>query len=131
MDDAMIKAFVTLVAGVGALGAILYFVKKYSGKFRNDPENIGLEVISKVSLQPKSHLFVVKAKGKTLLLGATEHNVSILSELEGDADLNGQMQRVKNKLAHSKQLSRENSISKNDDDSLSFTSFIKSAFSGK
>lgn len=40
----------------------------------------GLSVESRLVLSPRKHLLVVKYRNKRLLLGVTEHNISLLSE---------------------------------------------------
>ena len=84
--DPMFKTFMSLVLCVGVLGGIMLFLKKFSRRGKKS-KNGGpeMQVLSRVSLQPKSHLFIVKAGDKTLLIGATDHNISNIAELSDES----------------------------------------------
>lgn len=43
-------------------------------------QTVGLGVEARLALSPRKHLLVVKYRNKRLLLGVTEHNISLLSE---------------------------------------------------
>lgn len=55
----------------------LSFVKKPS-------ENDRIKILSRTSLGPKQHLYLVKADEKCILLGATDQNIQKITELGGD-----------------------------------------------
>ncbi|MCX6155808.1 MAG: flagellar biosynthetic protein FliO [Candidatus Kapabacteria bacterium] len=80
----MFKAFLTLIISVAAIAGLLYAIKKFAKKARKTENSIELSVISKISLNSKSHIYAVKAGHKTLLIGATDHNINILSEINPD-----------------------------------------------
>lgn len=128
-EDSMIKAFLTLAGSVGIIALLFYILKKYAKKVKNTKNAVELEVLSRINLSPKSHLYVVKAGSKTLLLGATDSNVSILSDLNDknssdDFDFSGaDSEELKRFAANAKPAGKS-------DDSLSFSAFLKSAFKG-
>lgn len=134
-DSSILSAFISLILIVAALGLFLYMFKRYVNKHRKINNKVSLDIISRVSLSPKNHLFVVKAEGKTLLLGATEHNINTLAELGDDMPkdmlelsthtdlINLPKQKTQMK---SKQVAKLPEFAV--DDSLSFTSFLKQAF---
>lgn len=81
-QDSMLNAFATLALSVAAIGGIMFLLKKFTKRVRTKSnDGIELKIISKTSLQPKNHLFVVKAADKTLLLGVSEKNISLISDL--------------------------------------------------
>ncbi len=86
MDTNILQSFGIMLLAVCILAMVLFILKKIS-KRQND-KNFGfdLNVISKISLQPKNHLFVVKAANKILVLGVSDNNISILTELEPNFD---------------------------------------------
>jgi len=66
---------------IALLTVILVIIKKLARKGFGKNKDINLNIISKIALTPKSYLFVVKASEKTLLIGANDTNVSLISEL--------------------------------------------------
>lgn len=81
-EDSILKAFTTLAICVAGLGALLFILKKVNKKSKLLSGNsVDLQVVSRISLQPKTSLFVVKAGQKTLLVGATEKSVSAIADL--------------------------------------------------
>jgi len=84
MDTNIVQTFIVLITAVGVIVVIMFLVKKISMKRLENRTNINLNVISKITLQPKNHLFVVKAANKLLVLGVTDSSINILTELEPD-----------------------------------------------
>lgn len=84
MDATLLRAFATLIGVSAALGGILFLVKKFASKSRKKIGGMNLEVISRVALQPKQQLYVVRAAEKILLIGATDQSINILSDLSGE-----------------------------------------------
>jgi flagellar biogenesis protein FliO len=137
MDDSILKAFGSLVTIVAVLGVILFFLKKYSKKMKkNKPDSINLEIVSKIALQPKTYLFIVKAGDKTLLVGANDHSISNIADLsEPQHDnrlpaqksinyLNKSLVNTTQNHAPAKNIKQKETV----DTDLSFGSFIKTAF---
>jgi len=71
---------------LGLLWFALRFLKK-SGGLRFFAGDSGLQVESRCALGPKKHLLVVRYLDKRLLLGVTEHHISLLGEYPSDDDV--------------------------------------------
>jgi flagellar biogenesis protein FliO len=84
MDDSLLHSFLSLVGLVAVLGIALYLVKRYAKKAKKKANSIELELISKLPVQPKTNLFIIKAGPKTLLIGASDHNITTLADLTED-----------------------------------------------
>ena len=84
MDSNMIQTFVVLLAAVGIIVVIMLLIKKITMKRMENRATVNLNVITKITLQPKNHLFVVRAANKLLVLGVTDNSINILTELEPD-----------------------------------------------
>ncbi len=125
-DASLMKAFATLAGVVGFLGLILFVLKKVIKKNKKIENQIDLQIISKISLQPKSHIYLIKAGEQTLLVGATDHNINTL------ADLSPNERPIPSFTSETKRPSRiqtpQAELTQDLENSLSFGSFIKSAF---
>ncbi len=133
-EDPIVNAFVSLTALVALMGGLLLVVKKYAAKTRTKKNGgLGLEVISRIALQPKTHLYIVKAAGKILLIGANDHSVTALADLSKNIAAAKQKQKTEKKTSYGEIDKEKDLINKRlnnieDKDSLSFKSFIASAF---
>jgi flagellar biogenesis protein FliO len=127
MDTNILQTFIVLITAVGIIVIIMLLVKKISMKRLENRATINLNVITKVTLQPKNHLFVVKAANKLLVLGVTDNSINILTELE--PDLEQTITNKSNSDAILKQVisSGINNKSSNNNKDLSFKNFIKSS----
>ncbi len=131
MDDTMIKAFFTLGISVAVIALILFFVKKMVIKKNLSSSGIELKVISRITLQPKTHLYIVKADEKTLLIGANDHAINLVSDLTDDPTFGGAVDiRENNDLRKelARQAKEEEKIKFEMEKNLSFGSFLMSAF---
>ena len=132
IDETLIKSFFILIACVAGIGGLFFFLKKISRKVRASSDTIGMEILSRLSLMPKNHLFIVKAGEKTLLLGVSEKNISILADLtdEETASLSSKtsIRKMNKAIAKNKIPSGFENIT-SDLESLTFSSFLKSTFS--
>ncbi len=148
MNEPILQAFISLSVVVGLLIAVLLIIKKLIKNRGSKANSLDLQIISKVSIMPKSHLFVVKAENRTLLIGATDHNISLISDLSSDEHSSFELRKpiykdakslpLKSNIAHTpRQLPRETIkqpinnklMSKSElEKSLSFSTFLKSAF---
>ena len=81
MEEPILQAFFSMGIVVVALLLILYFLKKYAKNRKINAGELGIEIVSKTSILPKSHLFVIKAENRTLLVGAGESGVSLIADL--------------------------------------------------
>ncbi len=85
MDGAILQAFISLSILVLALCAIMFAIKKYAKKQNSKKDNMhNIQILSKTSILPKSHLFVVQADDRTLLLGAGENGVNLIADLSAN-----------------------------------------------
>jgi len=122
IDPNILNTFLTLMASVGILGLLLFFVKKTALNFKKRGAESNLEVLSKLSLSQKNNLFIVKAKNKTLLIGVSEKNINLISELETDnSAVNLHSDQILNKIKNT------NKTESNVNSDLSFKAFLKSA----
>lgn len=135
MDSSIVKTFFVLLSCVAAIGGMFYALKKLTKKYSTPADGPELKVISKAALNPKSSVYVVKAGGKTLLLGVTDRSVNILSELDSEEPKAKPVSKEKITAAVNKYYSADNAAlsdaaKKNlaNGKDLSFTSFLKSAF---
>ncbi len=131
MDDTMIKAFFTLGIAVAVIALVLYFVKRLVIKKNINSGGVELKVLSRISLQPKTHLYLVKADEKTLLIGATDHNINLISDLSEDPTFHGAISLEDNKSLRKdlvKQMQTDEKAKMEIEQNLSFSAFLKSAF---
>ena len=79
----ILKAILPLIFIVGLLYGVLYFVKKYGVSFKGKAANlINIKVLSSQLLMPKKYISVVRVEDKILVLGVSEHSISLLKELD-------------------------------------------------
>ncbi len=130
MDGSLLKSFAVLIAAVGIVFAVLVLLKRFSKRFTSQNNAVQMKILSKMALNAKSHLYIVEADGKTLLLGVTEKNISILSELSDSQRVSSfnisRQRQVKQKTGES-----EEAISPQSKKNLSFASFLKSSIGVK
>ena len=151
MEQPILQAFFSMGIVVIALLLILYFLKKYAKNRKIKSGELDIQIISKTSILPKSHLFVIKAEDRTLLIGAGDSGISLIADLTDETSTGKgykssadqyklpqsvnkiamdrlaqrkEMEQPKiKKMPQPKPLTREEL-----EKSLSFGSFIKSAF---
>jgi len=123
-DTPIISAFINLAIIVAILGVILLIIKKYGKKLNNNKDNKALNIISKSSLSPKNHLYIIEVENKKLLIGANDNSINLISEL------NEEQSYTKGKNSNGTKSQSNNSINKNPAiNDLSFKSFIKNSIS--
>lgn len=133
IEESILNAFLSLMGIILLLGGVLFALKKVAKNKPKNKNSIDLEIMSKLAINAKTHLFVVKAGEKTLLIGTSDHNVTTLSELDNHSvDVPEYVSNDLNILSHAlqqksqKQLSRPQiNLAKNP---LSFGSFLRSTF---
>lgn len=149
MNEPILQAFLSLSVVVGLLIAVMFIIKRLVKNRNSKSNSLDLQIISKASIMPKSHLFVVKAENKTLLVGATDHNISLIADLTNDEQQSSFEQKkplykdakslaLRSNVAKTpRQLPRETikqpinqkiMTKKELEKSLSFSTFLKSAF---
>lgn len=131
MEQNIFQSFFILIVAVGVIAGIMVLIKKLSMKRMEGRAALNLNVISKITLQPKNHLFVVKAADKLLVLGVTENNINILTELDPSFErtvISKSKQEITsellNRISNSGTTSTSNDLNKD----LSFLNFVKSSF---
>ena len=84
----LIKALIPLLLLVGLLYGVLVFVKKYGIKFKgkNDHNSLKIKVLSNQMIMPKRFISVVKIEDKKLVLGVSEHSITLLKELNSEVN---------------------------------------------
>lgn len=83
----ILKAIIPLLLIVGLLYGVLIFVKKYGLSFRgkiNQGSPI-IKVISTQMIMPKKFISVVRIEENLLVLGISEHSITVLKELESSS----------------------------------------------
>ncbi|MDC1067863.1 flagellar biosynthetic protein FliO [Candidatus Kapabacteria bacterium] len=118
-DSPMTNAFFTMIMGVGAIGVIFFVLKKYSKKI--SPKmggNNEIQIISRSSLTPKSHLYIVEIENQKLVLGVTENSINLVKELDIDKKIELEEKNLDN-------------IVIKDPKDISFKSFLKKAVLNK
>jgi flagellar biogenesis protein FliO len=77
---------VTSLVVLGAVCIAAFVVVRLVGRFLATGRTRGahlLDVVARLSLEPRRSLYVVEVAGKTLLVGTSEMGLSVLSELDG------------------------------------------------
>lgn len=125
-ESALLKSFLSLVLLVAVLGIILLFIKRLAKKTRLKKQNSELSILTRMSLSPKAHLYIVQAENKKLLLGVTDHHVSLVHDYSKPNQLPDLINKD-DSTAIPKEMLKQKPI-KSDDESLSFGNFLKTAF---
>lgn len=76
------RTWAWLLVPVVIAGGVAFFWSKKAG--RRDPSE-GMHVLEKVSLGPKQHIVRMRVADRELLLGVTEHQVGLITEVRSDA----------------------------------------------
>lgn len=82
MDPTLFKALLTLSGVVALMAALLYVVKKYTAQKSAGCDGAQFRVLGRVALQQKQGVYLLLVGDKLLVVGATDHAVSILSEID-------------------------------------------------
>ncbi len=114
-ENPLINAFATLIITVGVVAVLLYFVKKYSGKFTSTSfSQKSIKIESKQALSSKSFLFIVNIEGRRFVIGANDNSISKISELDSNFDNSTQTNKTK-----------EEELPKELQEDISFANFLK------
>ncbi len=85
----LVKAVIPLILIVGLLYAVLYFIKKYGISIKgNKAGSVAINVLSSQMIMPKKFISVVKVDDKLLVLGVSEHSITLLKELDKPVQVN-------------------------------------------
>lgn len=87
MNIPFLNTFLLLILLVSIVGLISYFLKRYNPITNNSIlKKRQVKIINRISLTPKSHLFIITYEGKTKLLGVSDNNINILDTLNDLTD---------------------------------------------
>jgi len=75
------RTFAVLTCVIVGLFALAWAAKKY-GPYARVKRTIGLDIIGQVPIGPKAHLALVRAGRSIVLLGVTQHTVTLIKDLE-------------------------------------------------
>lgn len=79
----MFKLGGALILVIGCIYGGLFMLKKTMGKkYSNNRTNNNLEIIETTHIAPKKTLTLVRVADKAVLVGTTENNMSVLTELD-------------------------------------------------
>ncbi len=80
----ILKAIIPLLLLVGLLYGVLVFVKKYGLSFKNKTNHgsLNIKLISTQMIMPKKFISVVKIEDRLLVLGISEHSITVLKDME-------------------------------------------------
>jgi len=82
MNIPFLNTFLLLILLVSIVGFISYFLKRYNPVTNNSIlKKRQVKIINRISLTPKSHLFIISYEGKTKLLGVSDNNITVLDNL--------------------------------------------------
>ena len=134
IDDNILNAFISMGIIVLVLVAILILVKRFARKNKMGGADFDFKVLARLPLQAKAQATVIKVRGRTLLLGLTEQNVSLLADITEEDNIVTNSDKLESIFPTSKSKMRESlaRASKSNSDlpnNLSFKAFVKSAFS--
>ena len=77
------KAILPLILIVGMLYGVLYFIRKYGISFKgNKTGSVAINVLSSKMIMPKKYISVVKVDDKLLILGVSDHSITLLKEVD-------------------------------------------------
>ncbi len=62
-------------------GGMMFFARWYSGKHRKNGDPNKIRVLTQHHLGPKKTLAIVRVAGESILIGITDHNISMLKSL--------------------------------------------------
>ncbi|MGA2296254.1 MAG: flagellar biosynthetic protein FliO [FCB group bacterium] len=132
IEDSLMRSFLSMVGFIAVLAVVLFFFKKYAKKANNKSNSVDLNIVSKLNIQPKTTLYIIKAGVKTLLVGVTDHNIQTLSDLTEDKTPKSSFNIKKPLPVSDKELPElalplAKKISE-DKNPLSFSNFIKAKF---
>jgi len=75
------RVMVTLGVLAILLGATIFGLKRFSKRRANRNQNTRIKVLTQYPLGPKKGLAIVQVSGEAILLGVTDHNISMLKTL--------------------------------------------------
>ncbi len=75
------RIIMTLAVAAVTLGAAAYGMKKMAGRNGSKTQNARIKVLTSHHLGPKKNLTIVQVAGETILIGVTDHSITMLKTL--------------------------------------------------
>ncbi len=75
------RLVLSLTLIVGLIYASIYLLKRFSSGAKRKSARREIEVLERTFIAPKRLIYLVKVRSKTLVLGVTDSNISLLTEL--------------------------------------------------
>ncbi len=89
MTWAYVQTFLALLFVLLLMGGIVYALRRWVLNPRNRTnEKIPIEVLGSRMLQPKVYVYVLKVENKTIVLGVSDRNLQILTDVEYEPHAN-------------------------------------------
>jgi flagellar protein FliO/FliZ len=86
----IVSGFLPLFLIIIALGGVLYLVKKFGYKYKlKNVQPIKIETIATKMIMPKKYISVVNVQDKMLVLGISEHSITLLKEISENITTEG------------------------------------------
>jgi flagellar biogenesis protein FliO len=115
IDETLLRAFLTLLLCVAALGVVLVVVRRYSSKITPQRQSIELKAVGRLPVH-KGAVYAVQAGGRTLLIGATDNSINLIADITEQSPL----------TITDSAPNQQSIIPPETSDSLSFSSFLQS-----
>lgn len=129
MDQSILNSFLVLAAFIVLLFLLsLYLKKLQKNKFKKIGNYEG-KVVGRIPLTQKASLYLVKVGEQTFLIGLAEKNITLISELKSTEQESLDLLNYTNKIQKAANESKIDLVKPIENQSLSFSSFLKSAFS--
>ena len=129
MDQSILNSFLVLAAFIVLLFLLsLYLKKLQKNKFKKIGNYEG-KVVGRIPLTQKASLYIVKVGEQTFLIGLAEKNITLISELKSTEQGSLNLLNYTNKIQKAADESKIDLVKPIENQSLSFSSFLKSAFS--
>jgi len=110
---------------------ILFVIKKMKLASNRGINSVTMQIISKLTIQPRVNIYIVKAGEKTLMLGIADKSISTLADLTPETNNNAgnsaQLKELPANIKQNKPLTKFNDINI-EPSSLSFSAFLGSMF---
>ncbi|MCJ7507512.1 MAG: flagellar biosynthetic protein FliO [candidate division Zixibacteria bacterium] len=88
----LVRLVLALVLIVGLIYASMYALKRFSYTGKKKLAGSNIEILQRSYLAPKKGIYIVKVQSKILVLGVTDNNINLLTELPELADEKGNPQ---------------------------------------
>lgn len=129
MDHSILNSFLVLSAFIVVLFLLSLYLKKIQkAKFKKIGNYEG-KVLDKIPLTQKASLYIVKVGEQSFLIGLADKNITLISELNPSEQASFELPNNTYKTNKPINQSKIDMVQPIDNQSLSFTSFLKSAFS--